>query len=49
MTPTTAEFVAWCVMGGLAVLVLIALALPWNTEYKRKGNDPYRYCPKEEE
>ena len=43
------ELIWWCVMGGLAVLFMIGVHLPWNDRYNRNGDDPYRYCPKEEE
>lgn len=36
----------------MAIAGFIALGmvfLPWNTRYSRKGEDPYRYCPKDEE
>ena len=29
--------------------ILIACVLPLNPFYDPKGDDPYRYCPKEEE
>ena len=37
------------------ILAFIGLAgiglalLPWNDKYDPKGDDPYRYCPKEED
>lgn len=43
------ELIWWLVMGGIAILAIIALHLPWNDRYDPKGNDPYRYCPKDDE
>ena len=43
------ELIWWCVMGGLGILSMIGALLPWNDRYNPKGDDPYRYCPKEEE
>lgn len=43
------ELIWWCVMGGLALLGLVLVRLPWNDRYDPKGDDPYRYCPKEEQ
>ena len=47
--PTIAECVFWCVLAGIGLLALIATHLSWNDKYDPKGNDPYRYCPKEED
>lgn len=33
--------VAWSIIG--------LAHLPWNDRYDPKGDDPYRYCPKEED
>jgi hypothetical protein len=43
------ELIWWCIVGGLAVLFMIGAFLPWNDRYDPKGDDPYRYCPKEDE
>ena len=43
------ELIWWCVVGGLALLFMLASFLPWNDRYDPKGDDPYRYCPKDEE
>lgn len=43
------ELIWWLVMGGIAILAMIALQLPWNDCFNPKGDDPYRYCPKEDE
>ena len=41
------ELIWWCVAGGIAVLTAIIAMLPWNECYRKDGDDPYRYCPKE--
>lgn len=43
------ELIFWIAFGGLSALVLLISALPINWDYDPKGNDPYRYCPKEDE
>lgn len=43
------ELIWWCVTGAIALLGTIAFCLPWNNHYNPKGDDPYRYCPKDEE
>ena len=43
------ELIWWYVMSGLAILFMISTHLPWNDGYNRNDDDPYRYCPKEEE
>jgi hypothetical protein len=43
------ELIWWCVIDGLGILFMIGVHLPWNDMYNPKGDDPYRYCPKEEE
>ena len=48
MAPTIAEIVFWltiCIIGWGSV----ALGALMNPEYDPKGDDPYRYCPKEDE
>jgi hypothetical protein len=45
--PMDFELIFWIVGGLLALGGLIALALPINPLYDPKGDDPYRYCPKE--
>ena len=47
--PTTAEIVFYFVLAIIGLAVVIIARLPWNDRYDRKGNDPYRYCPKEED
>ena len=48
MTPTITETIFWVVFG-IATLAILLIAPHINPEYDPKGNDPYRYCPKEEE
>ena len=43
------ELIWWLIHAGLGGLFVLAIHLPWNPSYDPKGNDPYRYCPKEEE
>lgn len=43
------ELIWWCVIGSLVLLFVLASFLPWNDHYDPKGDDPYRYCPKEED
>ena len=47
--PTDAELIFWIVCGVIAVLLMIAVHLPWNEYFNPKGDDPYRFCPKEED
>ena len=47
--PTIGEVVFYAVLGGIGLLLLILVNLPWNDKYDPKGDDPYRYCPKDEE
>jgi hypothetical protein len=47
--PTIAELVFWLVLITPAVLLGIAHAIGINFDYDPKADDPYRYCPKEEE
>ena len=42
------ELIFWVVGGILALVSLIIMALPWNEQYDPNGDDPYRYCPKED-
>ena len=48
MTPTVAETVFYCVLG-IVSLAFMLVAPHINPQYDPKGNDPYRYCPKEED
>ena len=43
------ELIFWCVCAIIALVVFVAIYLPWNDKFDPKGDDPYRYCPKEEE
>lgn len=47
--PTIAELVFWLVLIAPAILLGIAKLIGINFDYNPKGDDPYRYCPKEEE
>ena len=47
--PTIAEIVFYFVLALIGLVVLILAHLPWNDKYDPKGDDPYRYCLKEEE
>lgn len=42
------ELIWWCATSVLAILFVIVILLPWNDKYDPNGDDPYRYCPKEE-
>jgi hypothetical protein len=48
MEPTIAEIVFWGVFG-IGGLLIMLIAPHINPFYDPKGDDPYRYCPKEEE
>lgn len=47
--PTTAEVIFYCVLAGIGLLVMIGAHLPWNDKFDPKGDDPYRYCPRDED
>ena len=47
--PTTAELVFWIVLVTIPALLLLAHAIGINFDYDPKADDPYRYCPKEED
>jgi hypothetical protein len=47
--PTIGELVFYAVIAGIGLVALIIAHLPWNDKYDPKGDDPYRYCPKEED
>lgn len=47
--PTTAEIIFCCVLVIIGLAVVIIAHLPWNDRYDPKGDDPYRYCPREED
>lgn len=46
--PTIGEVVFYAVLAIIGLAVIIIAHLPWNDHYDRKGNDPYRYCPRED-
>lgn len=48
MEPTNAELIFWIVVG-LVLIGSVVYGLIVNPYYDPKGNDPYRYCPKEDE
>jgi hypothetical protein len=48
MEPTNAELIFWIIVG-LVLLGFVAYGLIFNPYYDPKANDPYRYCPKEDE
>ena len=47
--PTTGEVIFYCVLAMIGLAIFVAIHLPWNDKYSPKGDDPYRYCPKEED
>lgn len=48
MEPTIAEVIFWSIIG-IAILGLTLYGLIINPYYDPKGDDPYHYCPKEDE
>ena len=48
MTPTIYEAIFWTIAGILSLVAIVGI-LTINPNYDPKGDDPYRYCPKEEE
>lgn len=48
MEPTIIETIFWSAVGIISLLTFI-IAPFINPYYDPKGNDPYRYCPKEDE
>lgn len=48
MEPTIAEVIFWGVLG-IGGLLTMLIAPFINPYYDPKGDDPYRYCPKEDE
>ena len=49
MEPTTTEIIFLAVLAIIGWTFIGIVHLPWNDRYDPKGDDPYRYCPKEEE
>ena len=43
------ETIFWIILATPALVFFATNALNINPHYDPKGNDPYRYCPKEEE
>ena len=43
------ELIFWTVVGLIALVIFGVGLLPYNDQYNPKGDDPYRYCPKEDE
>ena len=49
MEPTISELIFWIVLAVIGLAFVGLVHLPWNDKYDPKGDDPYRYCPKEED
>ena len=49
MEPTIFEVIIAILIGLPCLILIIGGLLPINPDHDPKGNDPYRYCPKEEE
>jgi hypothetical protein len=49
MEPTIFEVIIAILIGLPCLILIIGGLLPLNPNYDPNGNDPYRYCPKEEE
>ena len=43
------ELIFWVALAIIELVIAIIVILPWNPCYDPKGDDPYRYCPKEGE
>ena len=43
------ELIFWVVSAVVCAIAFVAVFLPWNDKFDPKGDDPYKYCPKEEE
>lgn len=43
------ELIFWVALAVIELIIMIVVLLPWNAGYDPKGDDPYRYCPKEGE
>jgi hypothetical protein len=46
--PTVAEVATYIVLAVIGLIGLGLVFLPWNDRYSRK-DDPYKYCPKDED
>ena len=49
MTPTTADVILACIYIAPVVIGLLCHLFRINPDYDPNANDPYRYCPKEED
>ena len=47
MEPTTAEFIFWTIFG-IIIIAITLYGLTVNLYFDPKGDDPYRYCPQDE-
>lgn len=47
--PTIAELIFYIVLVAPVALLLLAKLIGINFDYDPKADDPYRYCPKEED
>ena len=48
MEPTICEVIFWGILGIGGILTIILGAI-LNPHYDPKGDDPYRYCPRDED
>ena len=47
--PTILDVILGCIFALPFILFVLWGILPFNKSFDPKGDDPYRYCPKEEE
>ena len=47
--PTVGEVIFYVGLAIISLAAIIVARLPWNDRYNPKGDDPYRFCPKEED
>jgi len=47
MAPTISQIIFLGVLALIGWAFIGLVHLPWNPKYDPKGDDPYRYCPKE--
>ena len=43
------DHIGWTIMAIIEIIIAIVIIVPWNPGYDPKGDDPYRYCPREED
>lgn len=43
------ELIFWIIVGIFCLIIFLGCVLPINDYYDPKADDPYRYCPKEDE